>query len=222
MIESDKQMSFSENEFSIFSIEGLDPRMTAIRASIQPRLYALGETAAEFLTAKVDTISFPVHVAKHLRRTKYAPESTWAAIGGDKRGYKKYPHFQIAINREYVAFWLAFIDHPEHKEAIADSLINEIDQLYSLPDSYVISLDHTKEKYVFLHDADVNKSLIRFRDVKKGEWMIGRLLEAGDERVEDNQKLATFMLETFDCLLPFYQSSLSIQLLEKEQKGLKG
>ena len=48
-----------------------------------------------------------MHIAKHLRRTAYPPESTWVAIGGDKRGYKKYPHFQIGINEHYVFFTLA-------------------------------------------------------------------------------------------------------------------
>ena len=43
-----------------------------------------------------------VHVAKHARRTVNPPPETWAAFSHEARGYKKTPHFALAVSRHGV------------------------------------------------------------------------------------------------------------------------
>jgi uncharacterized protein YktB (UPF0637 family) len=47
-----------------------------------------------------------VHVARHARRTVNPPDDTWAALGTDKRGYKKDVHFKVAVSRNCVRLLL--------------------------------------------------------------------------------------------------------------------
>lgn len=93
---------FSKEDFNVFDIQGLDERMAGIRERIQPKFRHFAEAGAHLIVSEEQADSVPVHVAKHLRRTKHAPENTWCAIGGNARGYKKYPHFQIGIAKEGV------------------------------------------------------------------------------------------------------------------------
>ncbi|WP_168165270.1 DUF1054 family protein [Alloscardovia sp. HMSC034E08] len=81
-------------------------------------------------------------MAKHARRTAYAPESTWVAIGGNKCGYKKYPHSQIAINAQYVAIVLACIDNPLHEKEIAADFSAHACDFEALPVEYMLIPDH--------------------------------------------------------------------------------
>ena len=103
---------FDKADFNVFDIQGLDERMAGIRDRIQPKFRHFAEAGAHLIVSEAGPESVPVHIAKHLRRTKHAPENTWCAIGGDARGYKKYPHFQIGIAKEGVSFYLCLIDQP--------------------------------------------------------------------------------------------------------------
>ncbi|MGO3212439.1 MAG: DUF1054 family protein, partial [Ruoffia tabacinasalis] len=94
---------FTEEEFNLFNIKGLDTQMALIRSEIQPLFRYYGHFISEHIQTKLNsTESLPVHVAKHIQRSVHELESTWCAIGGDNRGYKKYPHFQIGIKGEYL------------------------------------------------------------------------------------------------------------------------
>src|SRR5699024_11327687 len=50
-----------------------------------------------------------LHIAKHARRTVNPPNDTWMAIAGNKRGYKKHPHFQVGLWDDHLFIWLAYI-----------------------------------------------------------------------------------------------------------------
>ena len=70
---------FNEESFKVFDVEGLDERMVAIRANIQP---IFAEIMAEVSARLSDDVGYEtfVHIAQHRRRTRYAPENTWSAI----------------------------------------------------------------------------------------------------------------------------------------------
>ena len=202
--------TFTEADFAVFAIEGLEQRMSAIRKQIQPKFHRLGQEFAKALAAELDIKSLPVHVAQHIRRTKNPPKDTWLAIGGDNRGYKKYPHFQLGLYETHVFIWLAFIDNPLHEERMALQIIEDPALLFKVPDDYVVSWDHTKEQVVPIHEADLLNGLIRWQTIKKGEFLIGRQISAKDPLLISPEETQRFILDTFKQLLPLYRQAYSV------------
>ena len=92
---------FTQKDFKVFDVADFEGRMTALRGQIQPKLSDIGEALAPGVAGLVDQ-SLYVHVAKHARRTVNPPDDTWAALGADKRGYKKDVHFKVAVSRNCV------------------------------------------------------------------------------------------------------------------------
>ncbi|MFL2099304.1 DUF1054 family protein [Desemzia sp. FAM 23991] len=198
---------FTQTTFSIFSIEGLEERMKEIRTHIQPTFQSLGEFISKSLIAQLGGAVLPVHVAKHLRRTKFAPESTWVGIGGDARGYKKYPHFQIAIDRKAVYIWLAFIDNPQFENEMASSFLKFPESIAQLSKDYIVSLDHTKDKVTVIDEMDITAALTRWQKVKKGEFMVGRYLKEDDPILDTADQTEQFILDTVRDLVPLYKQA---------------
>lgn len=195
---------FTKESFDVFEIPGLEKRMSAIRAEIQPKFQELDEYFIEELEPLLGD-KLIIHIAQHRRRTTHAPESTWSAMGGDKRGYKKFPHFQLTINDKYLGMWLSFIDNPEFEKEMAQLFLENQASLKDLPKDFVVSLDHTKEKIEKLEKIDLEKALIRWRDVKKGEFMVGRIIKKEDKLLADHEASRKYMLETYQQLVPFYK-----------------
>lgn len=206
---------FTKEDFDVFKIEGLEQRMTAIRNQIQPKFRTLGQVFAKEIAAELNQESLPVHIAQHLRRTKNAPKDTWMAIGGDKRGYKKYPHFQLGLYESHLFIWLAFIDNPLHEEKMALQIIEDPSLLFKIPDDYVVSWDHTKETVIPLAEADLLNGLIRWQTVKKGEFLIGRQLLAGNPILKDPKAMQKYILDTFIQLVPLYKQAYSVHDLQE-------
>lgn len=202
--------TFTKEDFEIFSIEGLDKRMSAIRKQLQPKFRILGHTFAEELASELNQESLPIHIAQHLRRTKNTPKDTWMAIGGDNRGYKKYPHFQLGLYKSHIFIWLAFIDNPLHEEKMAIQIIEEPSLLFKVPNDYVVSWDHTKEQVTAINEADLLNGLIRWQTVKKGEFLIGRQIFADDPLLIDPKATQQFILDTFMELVPLYRQAYSV------------
>src|SRR5699024_5476271 len=98
------------------------------------------------------------------------PNDTWLAIAGNKRGYKKHPHFQVGLWDDRLFIWLAFIYELPHKEHIAQVFINHQDMINQLPKDFHISLDHMKKDAETIEAIDLDQALTRFKDVKKGEF----------------------------------------------------
>lgn len=199
---------FNMEDFNVFDIQGLDERMTGIRERIQPKFQHFAAAGARFIVSEEHAESVPVHVAKHLRRTKYAPENTWCAIGGDARGYKKYPHFQIGIAKEGVSFYLCLIDQPVKEKEMAAALLERIPELEQLPRDYVVSVDHTVPTVQRIEAVDWQPILVRLRDVKKAELLIGRKLAPADPRLATEASTLAVMKETLRELLPIYRTCM--------------
>jgi uncharacterized protein YktB (UPF0637 family) len=94
---------FTAEDFQLFDLPGFAERMAAIRTRIRPKLEILGQTLVPPLTRIAKVEVFP-HVARHARRTVNPPDDTWVAFGPDRRGYKKAPHFKVAVSRHCVRF----------------------------------------------------------------------------------------------------------------------
>src|SRR5262249_30024612 len=104
---------FSSADFKVFDTPGFQPRMAAIRTRIRPKLEAAGRELLADVT-RIGGSEACIHRAKHARRTVNPPNDTWVAFAADKRGYKKHPHFKLAVSRGAVRF--LFEAGPEHAD----------------------------------------------------------------------------------------------------------
>ncbi|MDQ0876700.1 uncharacterized protein YktB (UPF0637 family) [Paenibacillus sp. V4I3] len=203
---------FAQHDFDTFAIEGLDGRMEAIRERIQPKFKALGDSLAQDLSVLSGTEMF-LHIAKHLRRKVNPPVDTWLAICPNKRGYKQVPHFQVGLFDDRVFIWLALIYELPNKSNIATTYMKEIDRLQKeIPSDFVLSFDHMKKDVTSLADLDRsgwNDALIRFRDVKKAELLIGRNLSFKDPVLVKPAELELLIKQTFEKLIPLYQMAVN-------------
>jgi uncharacterized protein YktB (UPF0637 family) len=203
---------FSKMDFDTFKIEGLDARMEAIQERIRPKFQTIGELLTKDLSELAGNEMF-LHIAKHARRTVNAPKDTWMAIAANKRGYKQHPHFQVGLFDDHVFIWLAFIYELPNKTEIAKNFLEELDNVVkTIPSDYVVSLDHMKkdsESMGNLGEEGLKKSLERFRDVKKAEFLVGRHVQSDDLILKDGEKFLSLVEDTFKTLFPLY--SLSFQ-----------
>lgn len=199
---------FTQKDFDTFTIDGLDARMEAIQERIQPKFREIGTQLTEQLSGKLGMEMF-LHIAKHARRTVNPPKDTWLAIASNKRGYKQHPHFQVGLFDDHVFIWLAYIYELPKKKEIAERFLANYKLLQStLPQDYVLSMDHMKKDAVKIGETDLEAALTRFRDVKKAEFLIGQKIPAEDSILSSGEALLALIEKTYDTLLPIYKLSL--------------
>lgn len=162
--------SFTADDFDVFKIDGLEPRMDALKERIQPKLQALGEHFSQKLSVMTGDEMHP-HVAKHARRSVNPPKDTWVAFAANSRGYKMMPHFQIGLWETHMFIWYAVIYEAPNKTEIGKRLEQQAAQLVnSIPSHYVWSTDHTKPDVIThgnLGVDDLNLMFTRLQTVKK-------------------------------------------------------
>ncbi len=200
---------WSEQDFEVFNTPGLDARMSALTEYVRPKFEELGTEFSSFFSGKTGDEFFP-HVAKHMRRTVNPPNDSWVAFAPYKRGYKAVPHFQIGMWESHVFIILAVIYEAPNKTAMANNLLQS-DVLSQLPDDFVASGDHMKpqsDALIELGEEGLDKLLIRLRDVKKGEFVIGRHLKREQASHLNKEQFLQFTEETFSALLPVYHTLL--------------
>ncbi|MGO4369673.1 DUF1054 domain-containing protein [Paenibacillus sp. 2TAB19] len=204
-------VGFTQEDFDVFQLEGLEERMAGIQELIQPKFQAIGERLAGELAVHAGDEMY-LHIAKHARRTVNPPKDTWLSICNNKRGYKSHPHFQLGLFDDHLFLWLALIYEVPNKSQIATAYLDKLDDVIaSVPDNYMISLDHTMKEATRTGDMsaeDWNKALVRFRDVKKAELLIGRHIPADDMLLRSGDILLKFASSTFETLMPLYRMSL--------------
>jgi uncharacterized protein YktB (UPF0637 family) len=204
---------WNEQDFEVFETQGLEARMNLLTERVRPKFVELGSLYSSFFSAATGDEFFS-HVAKHMRRTVNPPNDSWVAFAPHKRGYKAVPHFQIGLWNSHIFIILAVIYEAPGKAAMAQNLL-DADVISSLPNGFVISGDHMKPDAAPLSempDEELNKLITRLRDIKKGEFVIGRHIpreQAVNLSEEDFQEFAE---ETFAALLPVYRT-----LLQKEK-----
>jgi uncharacterized protein YktB (UPF0637 family) len=196
---------FTKHDFDTFNIEGLEARMQAIEERIRPKFRIIGQSLTDDLSASLGREMF-LHIAKHARRTVNPPKDTWLAIASNKRGYKQHPHFQIGLFDDHVFIWLAFIYELPNKTEIAKTFLKNLPTIKkTVPNDFVVSLDHTKKEAISMEEIDLKAALERFRDVKKAEFLIGRHIDANDPILSDGNAFMNIAKETFETLIPLYK-----------------
>ena len=199
---------FNKDIFKIFEIPDIENRMKSIKSDIQPIFKSIWDSIIIDISKYIDR-DMNIHIAQHIRRIKNPPDSTWSAISTKKKGYKSEPHFQIGIWKQYTFIYLSMIDNPKNEKEIANLIIDNINIIKSLPDDFVYSTDHTKKEYYILKkeikNKNLEKDLIRFRDIKKSEFEIGRIIGSNSDLLNNYESYINYIKSTIIELLPLYK-----------------
>lgn len=201
---------FTNEDFNLFQIEGLNERMDALIKRVRPKLEFLGDHFAPTLTVLTGQEMF-AHVAKHARRTINPPNDTWVAFANNNRGYKMLPHFQIGLWETHLFIWFAVIYECPMKNEIGKKLEAHIDLvLNTTPSEFSWSLDHTKPEAV-LHETlsknDLHSFFTRLTSVKKAELLCGYRIPREHACEMSADELVAKIDSVFNVLNPLYKMS---------------
>ncbi|WP_342534042.1 DUF1054 domain-containing protein [Lysinibacillus sp. FSL K6-0057] len=200
------KIKWTNKDFKVFTIDGLEQRMDALNVDVRPKFNQLGEDFSAYFSSQLGEEFFP-HVAKHARRTVNPPKDSWVAFAPYKRGYKSLPHFQIGLWHTHLFIVLAIIYEAPQKNVMAERLLAHKPLIEQLPDDFIVSGDHMSPEAISLGDAKEDKLedlLIRLRDVKKGEFLIGRHIQKEQATKLTASELQQLTEDTFNSLLPLY------------------
>lgn len=199
---------FTQNDFDVMTIPGLEPRMDALKKAIRPKLESIGEEMAPFLSELAGKTFYP-HVAKHARRTVNPPDDTWVAWATSKRGYKSLPHFQVGLWSTHLFIQFGVIYEAENKAGYAQQLKTHINEVWqAIPPHYYWSQDHMrpdKTEQQALGKEGLLSWVERLASVKKAELLCGLQLAPDDPRVQSGEQLKATIAKTFKTLLPLYR-----------------
>lgn len=199
---------FTDKDFDVFTIAGLEPRMERLIEQVRPKLIELGDQLSGFLSAASGTEMFP-HVARHARRTVNPPNDTWVAWASSKKGYKSLPHFQLGLWSTHLFIQFGVIYECPYKEQFASQLAKNEKQVRMLiPDHYYWSVDHMKPDVILDSEMDGKQFahlIHRLKTVKKAEALCGLKIERDDPVLADGERFLQLAENTFKQLMPLYQ-----------------
>ena len=90
---------------------------------------------------------------------------------------------------------------------MAERLLAKKSLLQQLPDDFIVSGDHMSPLAFPMQEAKEEKLeelLIRLRDVKKGEFLVGRHISRDEAIKLSSSEFHKLAEETFNSLLPVY------------------
>jgi uncharacterized protein YktB (UPF0637 family) len=199
---------FTKEDFDVFTIDGFEKRMEALKSTIRPKLEILGNHFAPTLTTITGDELFP-HVAKHARRSVNPPKDTWVAFSSNPRGYKMLPHFQIGMWESHLFIWYAVIYEAPQKAEIAKKFEKKITSIQKqIPSQFVWSADHMKPDAIKQSDLGKKGLLELFQkvqNVKKAELLCGFHISKEEAVQMSPQELIETMDQTLRTLLPLYK-----------------
>ncbi|MFD6508396.1 MULTISPECIES: YktB family protein [unclassified Bacillus (in: firmicutes)] len=202
--------TFTSTDFEVFTVDGLEERMSAIKTNIHPKLDALGGQFAEYLSQQTDE-NFFYHVAKHARRKVNPPNDTWVAFSTNKRGYKMLPHFQIGLWGTHAFIYFGLIYECPQKVETAHAFLEHLNDLKTnIPNDFVWSIDHTKpgvKLHKTLETEDLQKMIERLATVKKAELLVGIHISPEEFSAMTNEQFLAKIESTMQSLLPLYAIS---------------
>lgn len=200
--------TFKEKDFAVFSVDGLEERMNAIKTNIHPKLEALGEQFSHYLSEQTGETFF-YHVAKHARRKVNPPNDTWVAFSTNKRGYKMLPHFQIGLWGTHAFIYFGLIYECPQKVEAAHAFLGHLNDLKTnIPNDFVWSIDHTKpgvKPHNMLEANELQKMIERLATIKKAELLVGIHISPEEFSALTDEQFLTKVEATMQSLLPLYK-----------------
>ncbi|MBC7544749.1 MAG: DUF1054 domain-containing protein [Candidatus Sericytochromatia bacterium] len=200
---------FSPADFDVFTIPGFEPRMTALKERIRPRLTEIGVAMTPKLADMIGQPVFP-HVARHARRTVNPPEDTWVAFSTSARGYKALPHFQVGLWNTYLFIRYCAIYESPNKAVVARNLLANPKVAKQLPKDFTWSWDHCRPETATLGSmkaAGWQLGLERAIRIQKGEVLCGLDVQRDNTILADGDTLLATIEQTFATLTPLYRMS---------------
>lgn len=203
--------AFGGADFKVFDVTGFQARMSAIKGRVRPKLEALGRSLAPGIQRATGEAAH-AHVAKHARRTVNPPDDTWVAFAANERGYKKHPHFKVAISRNCVRFLFEIgPEHPDKKRWVG-AWKQRVPQLAPVLRRVKglawFKNEHDEEAAAPLSDftpealAALGDEVTRTRD---GQLVIGRAVTAVEAARWTEADYRAAALETFRALAPLFR-----------------
>lgn len=204
---------WQDKDFEVFQIEGLENRMTALIENVRPKFEELGKQYSLYFSGVLGD-EYYSHVAKHARRSVNPPKDSWVAFAPYKRGYKALPHFQIGLWGTHLFIIVAVIYEAPDKVAIAERLLQKKSLFKKLPNDFIVSGDHMKPEATSIKDItpkEFEELLTRLRDVKKGEFLVGRHIPKEQAVKLTEEELFQLVENTFEQLLPIYKTMINLK-----------
>ncbi|GAX91326.1 YktB family protein [Effusibacillus lacus] len=166
---------WKEEDFAVFEVEGLEPRMEALKTRVRPKFEAIGTELAPDLSAHYGE-EFFAHVAKHARRKTNPPSDSWVSFATNPRGYKMLPHFQVGLWSTHAFVQFAIIYECLHKKEFGEQLARQWPEVRDkIPGSMLWYDDHVKPKPV--PHSEMNEKIDIFTRKlihnKNGELLVG-------------------------------------------------
>jgi uncharacterized protein YktB (UPF0637 family) len=198
---------FEPGDFELFAIPDFAGRMAEIRARVRPKLIALGDDLTDRISAVVGMDTFP-HVAQHMRRRVNPPEETWVAFTRDKRGYKRWTHYRIAISGRGLRVTVFVEDDADDKPQLGQNLQAAGTQvLKALGDTPV--LWYTLDGAEPVPQSDVKPQALRelgstLQRLKTVKFQAGVPLSHGDAVKLSPEKFESWALQQIGALKPLY------------------
>lgn len=109
------------------------------------------------------------------------------------------------------------IDNPKYEIPIAENLIKNSDLWKAFGPDFKIMKDHTKTDIVEYTEDNMLAALNRVINVKKGEIMVGRIIESDSPFLDNNKAQIAFIKDTYHLLMPLYKLALETHM-EFEKK----
>lgn len=196
---------FTQEDFDVFTVPGLDGRMDALKRRVRPKLEALGTHFSTYLAARMGEEVY-AHVAKHARRTVNPPHDTWVAFSLNARGYKQHPHFQIGLWDTHAFVTYGYIyEAATSKASFGTQLERTATSVHrQIPKDFVYIPDHTSPKSIPASEVGVVEIETfgrRLREVKRAELLIGRRMEAHVVTQMSGEEFVGLAEQTMDTLL---------------------
>lgn len=199
---------FTDKDFEVFSVPGLEARMEVLIERVRPKLETLGAEIAPYVSALAGEEMF-VHVAKHARRTVNPPIDTWVAWAASKRGYKALPHFQVGMFGTHLFIIFAVIYESPNKTLFASNLEAKLKKTAkALPKSFYWSTDHMNlagTPHQDMNEQEFASLIHKLKQVKKSEVLCGLQIPREEAVKLDGDELVKKVQETFETLLPLYK-----------------
>jgi len=198
---------FTREDFDVFNIPDFAGRMGEIRSRIRPKLVAL---ATDLTTPLHGIVKAPIHphVAQHMRRRVNPPQETWVAFTRDRKGYKRWTHYRVAISGAGVRVTVFVEDDADDKAhfgaALADDPAGLIAALgpaspiqwYTFGDEPIQQSDLTAERL-----AAAGTALVR---LKTSKFQAGIPIPAAKIAKQTPEQFEKWALRQLRVLKPLY------------------
>lgn len=199
---------FTEADFDVFEVPGLELRMEALKANLRPKLQQLGEDFYGYLSELLGTPMY-AHVAKHARRTVNPPKDSWVAFSFDKRGYKKHAHFQIGAWQTHAFATFGLIYESPLRHSYARELKAHADEVVSrVPRDYIWIPNHMDPGWIPAKDVTAEKLTElanKMASGRQGELLVGIRIPRAEAVQMSGITFEQKVAQCFETLAPLYE-----------------